>query len=175
MIRTPQVENGYTRIAHLLIEELAKINLSGSEWQILMAVIRKTYGFNKKLDRISLSQFQKFTGMDRKSVCRALKRLVAKQLLLKSNFCYGINKNYHLWGVAIQPVANQPVANMSQGSGKYVPQLVAIQPHTKDTLTKDIIQKKEDSLTLTKTKELLKDINDKSDWNSRWRQRFKKD
>ena len=73
----PQCENGHVDIANEIVEALARYRLSGEEWQVLLVVLRKTYGFHKKEDEIPLSQFEKMTGMYRANVVRAIKKLVA--------------------------------------------------------------------------------------------------
>ncbi len=100
--KTPQLEDGYTRIANQLLDDLAlKIHLSGNEWKVVLIVIRKTYGFNKKMDAISLTQFQKMIGLSRPSVVEAIKKLVGKNLLVinKEPYknLYSLNKDSGLW------------------------------------------------------------------------------
>ena len=71
----PQLENGYTRIANELIEQFARIRISGEAMQILWVIIRKTYGYKKKSDRIAILQFSQATGIKRSNVCRAINKL----------------------------------------------------------------------------------------------------
>jgi len=111
----PQIENGYTKIANELLDAFVRTNFSGEVRRIIDCVIRQTYGFNKTCDRISLSQFEIKTGMDRKSVCRAINKAVAKRTLLKTNNGLKLNKNYHQWVVAKQ----------TRGGGNLVPKGVA--------------------------------------------------
>ena len=96
----PQTENGFTKIANEVFEELVKTALLGSEFQICFLVIRKTYGFNKKEDRISLTQFEKGTNLSRPTVVKSLKNLVSRNILLRSeNLIYKFNKDYESWVV----------------------------------------------------------------------------
>jgi phage replication O-like protein O len=91
MASSPQLENGYTKIANELLEQFAEINLSGYEWQILFVIIRKTYGFNKKEDSISLSQFCTSTGIRSGHVPGVLRKLEEKCIITVSKKYY-INK-----------------------------------------------------------------------------------
>lgn len=77
----PQLENGFTKIANELIEQFARIRISGESMQILWVIIRKLYGFKKKSDKIALSQFMQATGMKKPTVCRALKKLESMGLI----------------------------------------------------------------------------------------------
>jgi phage replication O-like protein O len=96
-----QLENGHIQIATELIEALAGINLSGTESRCLWVIIRKTYGWKKKVDWIALSQFVEMTGIDKSNVGRALRGLVGKNIVVRSDHArgvsYGIQKNYKKW------------------------------------------------------------------------------
>jgi len=88
-------------IADELLEALIATRLSGEESRTLWAVIRKTYGFNKTMDRIPLSQFEAMTGIPRKRCHRLLGQLVSKDVLLKGGegrkVTYGVQKDYTRW------------------------------------------------------------------------------
>lgn len=95
----PQKENGYTAIANEILEELVKLRIPASEKDILYFILRKTYGYQKKEDRISLTQFEKGTLLSRVTVVKALKNLVSRSILVKSGLLYKFNKHYDLWVV----------------------------------------------------------------------------
>jgi len=110
----PQVEEGYTQIANELMEALARIKLTPIENQVLMFVIRKTYGWKKKADNISISQIVEGTGASRRMVIYAVQNLESKKILLvkrdsarneiSGSLCHsinviGINKHYNKWVV----------------------------------------------------------------------------
>ena len=77
----PQKENGFTPIANEIMDALAKTDLSSGESRILRVVLRKTYGWNKLDDQISLSVFSQMTGMTRPGVCKSIKSLVNRCIL----------------------------------------------------------------------------------------------
>lgn len=100
----PQLENGYTKLADEVLENLIKSELSGSEFRIVLFVIRKTYGFNKKEDSISLSQFQKGTCLTRTTISHSLQNLVNMAILVKTAIpyqatFYKFNKYAESWRV----------------------------------------------------------------------------
>jgi len=96
----PQKENGYVPIANEIIEHLVKTALLGAEFRVLFFFIRKTYGYNKKEDRISLTQFEKGTGLSRPTVVKTLKNLIAKNILVKTaKLVYSLNKDWEKWVV----------------------------------------------------------------------------
>lgn len=95
---SPQKENGFTPIANEILEKIVNTALLGSEYQVLFFVIRKTYGYHKKEDKISLTQFEKGTGLSRPTVVKALKNLVSRNILLRSEkLYYKFNKDYESW------------------------------------------------------------------------------
>lgn len=97
----PQLEDGYTRFANQILVDLCCYRLSGEEWQVLLCVFLKTYGYRKKEDWISLSQFHELTGMKKPSVIRAVKKLVSKNIVSKKangkTCLYSYNKIKTTW------------------------------------------------------------------------------
>jgi phage replication O-like protein O len=152
-----QVENGYTRIANELVEALAQNHPGFTEGQVIWCVLRKTYGWNKKEDKISLSQLVQMTGKSRRMVIYAIQNLEAKKMIFVSRSFQQVNiitfnKNYNEWNKnesseqykklhLVQKVAP------SATNGKYLVQhsvndIPKVAP-TKETLTKETKQKKE--------------------------------
>lgn len=99
----PQLEDGYTRIANELLEALARAALPGPRhFQVLLAMIRKLYGFNRSEGRISSSQLAQLTGIDPGNVRRVLSELVAAGLLEADAKAgrvtvWRIQKDYEKW------------------------------------------------------------------------------
>jgi phage replication O-like protein O len=143
----PQAENGHIDLANEIVESLAKYRLSGEEWQCLLVVFRKTYGWNKKEDEISLSQFQEMTGVKRANVVRTLKKLVAKKILGSSKedtrFAtkYWFNKDFDTWADVVKKDTTSINKDTPLVSIKIIPpvsiELPTIDNSTKDTITKD--------------------------------------
>ena len=77
--------------------------MNGSELRVVLFITRKTYGFQKKSDRISLSQFQLGTGMNRAQAVETIKSLVEKRIVIKDGGVYKLNKNYEEWVVCKRP------------------------------------------------------------------------
>jgi len=134
----PQLENGYTRIANETLKALCKFRLSGNEWRVLLVIWIKTYGWHKKEDRISLSQFADMTGLRRNHVLRALQKLTAKGVTKKGNtipITYSFIKTYRNWKllpkmVTVTKRGNKTVTILGN-------QVLPEGEHTKDTLTKE--------------------------------------
>ena len=67
-----------------VIDELLP-DLTGAELKCYLVVIRKTKGWNKESDNISISQFMKATGLSNSAVIKACESLVQYGLLVKEN------------------------------------------------------------------------------------------
>lgn len=70
------------QVPNALVDDLMA-ELGGIELKCYLLVIRKTKGWNKEYDAISLTQFVKFTGAGKTAVVDALKKLVDLGLLVK--------------------------------------------------------------------------------------------
>lgn len=139
---SPQLENGYTSIANELYEAWAKIRIPGEARQVLDVIIRKTYGFHKKEDQISLSQFCLATGLKKPTVCKAIKKLVVINLITKkgnkTGEIYSLNKDFNTWKPLPKKVTlPKKVITVTQKANKSLPKKV----HTKDIYTKETITK----------------------------------
>ncbi|MDR5856628.1 replication protein [Caballeronia sp. LZ062] len=99
--RAVQVEDGFTRIAHGILEALALADLGKRHYKVLMVLLRQTYGYNKKADEISLTQFRDKTGVLPPNVSTAIDELVEMRVVIrtpgKHAFCLAVNKSYGQW------------------------------------------------------------------------------
>lgn len=94
----PQKEDGHVALANELMEALARFRIPGEIRQVLDAIIRKTYGWNKKVDRIATSQLVKMTGLHKANVSRSLSKLITNGIVIKTdNNMIGLQKNYEIW------------------------------------------------------------------------------
>jgi phage replication O-like protein O len=98
-----QIEGGeYTRIHNAILETLSYARISGSEFHCVMFLFRKTYGWGKKDDRISLSQWADATKTKRPHVLAALNKLIKRKIIYKTGIkgqipSYGFNKYIEEW------------------------------------------------------------------------------
>ncbi len=83
----PQRENGNRQISSEVFEALIKASLSGGEYKIALAIIHKTWGFQKTSDTISTLQLEQMTGLADRTV-----KLTIKQLKEKRIICYEQSK-----------------------------------------------------------------------------------
>lgn len=131
IMASPQLENGYTKIANEIFEALATVKMSGSEWQYVMCIFRKVYGFNKKEDWISNSQIVEMTTMEKERVSEAKTRLLARKIIIEYGGKVAFQKDYQLW-----KELRKNVTGVTEKRNKLLRNSV----HTKET--KETIQKK---------------------------------
>ena len=157
---SPQVENGHIKIASEIFDAFCRIRIPGEAMQILNCILRKTYGWHKKQDSISLSQFVEMTGINKQCVIRALNKLtdmnliviekdtppVPKKITLTST--YRFNKDYESW----KPLSKK--ITLSKKIKPPVPKKI----HTKATNTKANKNFLSDSIEIRLSEYLFKHI-----------------
>ncbi|HHT0407374.1 TPA: replication protein [Raoultella ornithinolytica] len=157
-LRVADTDDGYTRLANELYEELIGANLTKNQSKVAHAVCRKTYGFNKKMDRIADIQISQLTRLPRQKVNAAKNELLIMRVLIAEGALIGPNKNLNEW--AVPAAKTGPVRHHdsdrdchhgsdSHHNGDTAPTVVTKsvtkivtdvspkQGHTKDTITKD--------------------------------------
>ena len=138
MAKDIQIENGeFTRIHNDILGALAKSHLTGQEIRILLFLLRKTYGWNKKEDAISLSQFAEGIGIKHsQKVVSILSGLLSKKIIYRNKkvgliWVYGFNKHLDQWTASSTQQGTTPPQGTTlegtettppQGTGSSTPQ-----------------------------------------------------
>jgi len=94
---SPQLENGHTQIANELLEHLMMLHLPPNQWQVLLCIIRKTYGYHKKVDYIANSQIAQATGINKTHVSRAMACLEKRNLIIRKVKQVEFQKDWESW------------------------------------------------------------------------------
>lgn len=97
---SPQVENGYTRIANELLEALMTADLNGTQFRIMLAVIRESYGRQSTTATLSYSRLATLVDQPRTVVARNLTQLVNRQFLRHEGenvSTWSVQKDYTQW------------------------------------------------------------------------------
>ena len=130
----------YTRISNEILCHLCWVNLSSYETRILLYIIRKTYGYGKKEDRIALSQFVKDCRINKSSVCHTLNSLSEKTMIVRKDndrgWIYSIQKNWEKWPLSFQTMSIGSSDNKSLSEKR-----TTKDNNTKETITKEIVSK----------------------------------
>lgn len=140
------LEDGYTRIANDLFEAVMCADLTARQLKVVMAIIRKTYGFGKKLDRITNTQIAEMTGIHHTHVCKAKNEMIAMNIVISSGNKIGINKDFTEWNFNISQVSETLAKSANKTLAKTANSHKPSQLNTKETTTKE---KKESNTPLT--------------------------
>ncbi|MBG9756747.1 hypothetical protein ABD89_13740 [Lysinibacillus sphaericus] len=103
MMANPQLKNGHTRIANEILEEIMKLNLNGTQFRLLLAIWRYTYGYQRTTNDISTSFLTRAINANRTQVSRELATLIDRNIVSvigigsKGGRKMGVNKNYEEW------------------------------------------------------------------------------
>ncbi|EFF0771384.1 replication protein [Escherichia coli] len=95
--RVADIDDGYTRFANELLEAIASADLTARQLKVMLAYVRKTYGFNKKTDRIADEQISQLTGLSRQNVNKAKKELISMNCLFMDGNQIGVNREVSAW------------------------------------------------------------------------------
>lgn len=139
-----QIENGHVDIANPIMEAFARTRIPGQARQVLDFIIRKTYGWKKKTDFISLSQFCAGTGIKKQHVIRAIHVLEEMNVIVAKNGNgiakeYGLNKHFETWVPYPKKVTLPKLVTTvpQKGNASYPKKVPTKDTTTKDTITKD--------------------------------------
>lgn len=95
--RVADIDDGYTRFANELLEAIASADLTARQLKVMLAYVRKTYGFNKKTERIADEQIAQLTGLSRQNVNKAKKELISMNCLFMDGNQIGVNRELSAW------------------------------------------------------------------------------
>ncbi len=94
---SPQLNNGYTRLANELLEALIRQKLHSREWTVIMVVARHTYGYQRKTHCITGGTIATMTGISPNHAREVVAGLLTKKILHRINGCLGLQTDYSLW------------------------------------------------------------------------------
>lgn len=118
---------GFTTFHNTILDHIMPL-CSANEWKILCVTIRKTVGWQKADDWISLSLYKRLSGIkSRTTVIKAIQSLLGlgflKRTPYRDSFKYALNREYSV--------------EIGLPSTKNVPPISTKSEHTKDNTTKD--------------------------------------
>lgn len=86
----------FTMFDNRLVDDGIIGDLTGSELKVYLVVLRKTIGYHKQSDLISISQIEKIAKLTKPAIIKALKNLKEKGLIIQT-----ISEKYHTSGYGI--------------------------------------------------------------------------
>ncbi|EJE9791582.1 replication protein [Salmonella enterica] len=130
------LDDGYARLSNMLLEAYSGADLTKRHFKVLLAILRKTYGWNKPMDRITDSQLSEITKLPVKRCNEAKLELVRMNIIKQQGGMFGPNKNISEWRI------HQNEGKSPKTRDKTSLKLRECYP-SKQGDTKDTIQKKE--------------------------------
>lgn len=144
--RVADTDDGYTRIANELLEAVMSADLTARQLKVVLAIIRKTYGFGKKTDRITNTQIAAMTGIHHTHVCTAKNEMIAMNIIINQGNQIGVNKVVSEWKFTISQVSETLAKSANKRLANTANDHLPTQLNTKET-----IQKKKETSPLPPT------------------------
>ncbi|WP_368742970.1 replication protein [Enterobacter asburiae] len=133
--RVADTEDGFMRVANELTDSLLMADLTARQLKVMLAIMRKTYGFNKPMDRLTNTQIAAMTGIHHTHICAAKRQLIERKFLIADGVRIGVNKVVSEWisqdSLTLAKTANKTLA---KSANVYKP----TQLNTKDNIQKTI-------------------------------------
>lgn len=131
----PQLEDGYTRVANEIFDHIMRAPLNGTQFRIVLAVWRFTYGYNRKDHCMSIDFIAEAIDAHSDGVKRELKNLIDKRVLLVTREAMGVrpramsfNKKYDEWCKPLGGADSPPLEQMDLLEGADSPPLEGANP-----------------------------------------------
>ena len=129
-------DDGYTRLANDLLDALIEADLTKHQYKVALAVIRKTYGFNKSMDWMTNEQIAEATNIPATRVSTAKNELLRMGVLISRGRKTGPNKVISEWQTHIPQSRETFPKTGKEGFPKTGKVLSPKQGYTKDTIQK---------------------------------------
>jgi len=158
----------FTRFSNELFDAFITASrfLSPYENTIWLYILRRTYGFHKKIDWIAQKQIEERIGIKQPHVARTIAKLLLKNMVIKNSRKVGIQKDFEKWNIP-KWVCNPPEQNIpkqvyehTQTGIKNIPKQV----YTKETYKENTKEKEKGNSfflktkTKTQSKEAMRDV-----------------
>lgn len=130
----------YTQMPNAILDNIGK--MGNAELKIVLAVCRKTFGWQKREDRISITQLEALTGLSRQGVIDGIEVALEKGWIRREqsgqSWVYSVNVLDQSENSGSQAGRPEPVKQLDQFGAKVVKQV--------DTQKKDLKKDKEINL-----------------------------
>lgn len=152
-----QKEHGYVPISAEYLDALVRTRIRGRARQVLDFIIRKTWGYNKKSDRISNSQIVRATGLKPPQVRKEIKFLTDHNFVTQTGNdfvpTYTVQKDYDKWNllpkkVTTPKVLPKKVQTVTQKGNSALPKKVSTIINSTDNVQKkERVSRKRDTIS----------------------------
>lgn len=113
------IEKKYTKVPNDLLEAFSRTKFTNYQVSILFALLRKTYGWRKEEDQITLEQLSEITRIDRRNISKPLQELqnmgvVKARKKSPYKIYYSIQRDIEKWRIDMRPHVKRDVSNDMQ-------------------------------------------------------------
>jgi phage replication O-like protein O len=160
----PELKEGFTPIPNNMLLVMIQKRINPTELKIILAVIYKTLTWHKEFDRISFSQFEELTDLNRRHISPSLQSLIKRNIIIRKgegyNLEYGIQTDIEKWVFPekiVTDFGNEIVTEISNESLPKEPEIIT--ENSNESLPKQVTIKNIESLPLSpKSLPLSRDI-----------------
>ncbi|MNW41738.1 Bacteriophage replication protein O [compost metagenome] len=99
-----QKENGFTSVAHEILDEICQYKFNGAQLRIIIKIWRLTYGYSRKDHDFSISFLSECTRLAERTVKKEIKTLLDLNVLIETKRAtrsnsrrIAFNKDYDVW------------------------------------------------------------------------------
>ncbi|MCA4755551.1 replication protein [Mycolicibacterium fortuitum] len=103
---SPQKENGYTALAHEILDEICQYEFNGAQLRIIMKIWRLTYGYKRKDHDFAVTFLCECTGLSDRTIKKEIKTLIDYNVLVETRRAtrsnprrLSFNKDYDSWTI----------------------------------------------------------------------------
>lgn len=149
----------FTAIPNSFIELISSDDLSSTEYKIILIVARKTIGYQKNEDWISISQFEKLVNKSGRYIIKSIDRLVAKNILVKKT---SVGKR-SIYKLNLKPMNKSSLVNKSTpvNNSSQTYELLDIKPMNYCSPTKENNTKENNTKEIVKPYSSIEDVKEK--------------
>ena len=120
--KRPRMSDGFVAIPNGIIDSLFMADLTGNQFKLAVALARKTFGFGKTADDITIAQLARQAGIRRSEASPAFDALVSKRIITASKGTHGYLTSFNevsFWDIEPSEIPT-PVVN-ADGRSSEIP------------------------------------------------------
>ena len=117
-LKVADLDDGYARLSNMLLAEYAGADLTKRQFKVLLAILRKTYGWNKPMDRVTDAQIAEIAKLPVKRCNEAKLELVRMGVIKQQGGMFGPNPNVYEWNIPQNEGKSPKTGGIPQTEGK---------------------------------------------------------
>ncbi|WP_105875213.1 replication protein [Cronobacter malonaticus] len=117
-LKVADLDDGYARLSNMLLAEYAGADLTKRQFKVLLAILRKTYGWNKPMDKVTDAQIAEIAKLPVKRCNEAKLELVRMGVIKQQGGMFGPNPNVSEWNIPQNEGKSPKTRDIPQNEGK---------------------------------------------------------